>query len=78
VYDSPENWARYRRAEDLGRRKGGYTANQVALAWVLHQPFPVYALIGPHTVDELRSSVAALGLELTPEETRWLEDGVER
>src|SRR5438874_4014332 len=31
VYDSPENWARSQRAGDLGRQKGGYTANQVAL-----------------------------------------------
>jgi aryl-alcohol dehydrogenase-like predicted oxidoreductase len=44
----------------------------VALAWVLHQPFPVFALIGPHSADELKSSVAALELELTPEEVRWL------
>ena len=46
------------------------------VAWVLHQPFPVYALIGPASVEELRSSVAALDIELTPQEVRWLESGV--
>jgi 1-deoxyxylulose-5-phosphate synthase len=72
VYYNEGNWERLRRATELGKKKGGYTANQVALAWVLHQPFPVFPLIGPRTVDELNSSVAALELELTPQEVRWL------
>ncbi len=71
VYDSPENWERLRRARELGEKRG-FSAIQVALAWVLHQPFPVFPLIGPATVEELRSSVAALELELSPEEVRWL------
>ncbi|MCA1694913.1 MAG: hypothetical protein LC749_09335, partial [Actinobacteria bacterium] len=41
-------------------------------AWVLGQPFPTYAIIGPRTADELRRSVAALEIDLTPEESRWL------
>jgi 1-deoxyxylulose-5-phosphate synthase len=71
VYYSEGNWERLRRATELGKQRG-FTANQVALAWVLHQAFPVFALIGPHTVEELKSSVAALDLELTPDEVRWL------
>jgi aryl-alcohol dehydrogenase-like predicted oxidoreductase len=71
VYYNDANWERYRRATELGKQRG-FTANQVALAWVLHQPFPTYALIGPATVEELRSSVAALDLELAAEEVRWL------
>ena len=72
VFYSEGNWERLRRAEELGRRRG-VPPLQVALAWVLHQPFPVYPLIGPATVEELRSSVAALELELSPEEVRWLD-----
>ncbi len=72
VYYNDENWERYRRATELGKQKGGFTANQVALAWVLHQPFPVFPLIGPASTEELRSSVAALEIELTPEEVLWL------
>jgi aryl-alcohol dehydrogenase-like predicted oxidoreductase len=72
VYYSDDNWERLRRATELGRRKGNFTANQVALAWALHQPFPTYALIGPANAEELRSSVTALDLELTAEEVRWL------
>ena len=72
VYESAANRERLRRAGELGERKG-CTANQVALAWVLHQPFPTYAVIGPRTVEELRESVSALDLELTPEEVRRLD-----
>jgi aryl-alcohol dehydrogenase-like predicted oxidoreductase len=75
VYDHPDNWARLQRAGELGRRKGGYSAVQVALAWVLHQPLVVYPIVGPHTVDELNSCVQALEIELTEEEVRWLAIG---
>jgi aryl-alcohol dehydrogenase-like predicted oxidoreductase len=72
VYYSDANWERLRRATELGVRRGGYSPTQVALAWVLHQPFATFALVGPHSVDELRASVDALALELTPDEVGWL------
>lgn len=72
VYQSTANAERLRRARQLGKDKG-FTANQVALAWVLHQPFPIYAVIGPETVDELHDSVDALELELTDDQARWLD-----
>jgi aryl-alcohol dehydrogenase-like predicted oxidoreductase len=72
VHESAENRERLRRARALAARQGA-TASQVALAWVLHQPFPTYALVGPRSVAELRESVAALDLDLTPAESRWLD-----
>lgn len=72
AYESGANDERLRRARQLGEEHG-FTANQVALAWVLHQPFPIFALIGPATVDELHDSVRALELELTDEQVRWLD-----
>ena len=72
VYENAGNAERRHRARALGERKGA-TANQVALAWVLHQPFPTYALIGPRNAVELRESVGALDVELTPAELRWLD-----
>lgn len=72
VYESDENYERLRRARELGKRKGA-TPNQIALAWVLHQPFPTYAIIGPKNAAELRESVSALDLELSPEELLWLD-----
>jgi aryl-alcohol dehydrogenase-like predicted oxidoreductase len=71
TYYSDANWERYRRAEELGRQKG-VTRQQVALAWVLHQPLDVYALIGPATVAELDDCLGALDVELTPDEIAWL------
>jgi aryl-alcohol dehydrogenase-like predicted oxidoreductase len=72
VYGDERNLERLRRAEELGERKG-FSANEVALAWVLHQPFPTYAIIGPRSPSELDESVAGLGVELTPAEVRWLD-----
>lgn len=71
VYYTPENWERLRRAQELGRRHG-VEATQIALAYVLHQPFPCFALIGPLNEGELRSSAEALAVRLTPVEMRWL------
>ena len=71
VYESAENRERLRRAQELGERKH-VDANAIALAWVLHQPFPTWALIGPRTVEELGTSVAALEVALTEDEVRWL------
>jgi aryl-alcohol dehydrogenase-like predicted oxidoreductase len=71
VYYNDENFERLRRANELGKKKG-VSAIQIAFAYVMQQPFPTWCLIGPANVDELRSSVAALDLSLTPEESRWL------
>lgn len=71
VWYSDANWERKRRAAELGARLGA-TANQVALAWVLHQPFATAALIGPATAEEAQDSYGALRLELTAEQVAWL------
>jgi aryl-alcohol dehydrogenase-like predicted oxidoreductase len=65
------NFQRLARAQELARRKG-VTSTQIGLAWVLCQPFPVYALIGPRMIEETRTSVEALGVTLTAQELRWL------
>ncbi len=39
---------------------------------MLHQPFPVLALIGPRLINETKSSLEALRVELTPRELAWL------
>lgn len=72
VYYSDANWERLRRSEILAKEKG-VDANQIALAYVLHQPFPTCALVGPYKVSELNSSAMALDVELTQDEFRWLD-----
>jgi len=65
------NFQRLERARNLGQRKG-VSANTIALAYVLRQPFPIYPLIGPRTLEELRTSLKALTVSLTPDEASWL------
>jgi 1-deoxyxylulose-5-phosphate synthase len=59
VYDSETNRERRRRAETAASRVGR-TAQQVALAWVLHQPYPVYAAFGARTPEQVRDAWGAL------------------
>ncbi|MDE2994487.1 MAG: aldo/keto reductase [Chloroflexota bacterium] len=68
---SDDNWQRYKRAQELGRRKG-VAATQIAVAYVLAQPFPTFALVGPHTIEETRTTALGLSVSLTPEEVAWL------
>jgi aryl-alcohol dehydrogenase-like predicted oxidoreductase len=72
VYVNDRNLERLQRAEELARAHG-VGANEVALAWVLHQPFPTYAIIGPQTPAELATSLTALDVELSPAELRRLD-----
>jgi 1-deoxyxylulose-5-phosphate synthase len=62
VYDNASNRERRRRAGVVGERLGR-TGAQVALAWVLCQPFPVYAAFGANTVDQVRSAFGALEVD---------------
>ena len=71
VWFNESNFQRLVRARELAGRKG-FTPNQVALAYVLCESPKTFALIGPERIEELRESVAALELELSESERRWL------
>ncbi len=71
VYDHPDNWERLRRARELAAAKG-VDATKIAVAYVLHQPFPAFALIGPLTEEELRDSADVDGISLSAQERAWL------
>lgn len=68
---SDDNLARRERAIELARRKG-VTPIAIAAAYVLHQPFPTFALIGPRFISETVSSLECLRVELTSRELAWL------
>ena len=68
---APDNFERKARAEQLAIEKA-VTPIQIALAYVLCQPFPIFALIGPRCLAELRTSCEALPIRLTPGELAWL------
>jgi len=69
---SKANFERQRRAVELAETHGVDAIN-ISLAWVLGRPFPVFALIGPRTLGETRSSLRALEIALTPEEMAYLD-----
>lgn len=71
---SERNFGRRDRAMQLAE-KLGVSPIQIALAYVLAQPFPVVPLIGPRRLVELDSSLAALSIKLTPDQVLWLETG---
>jgi predicted dehydrogenase/aryl-alcohol dehydrogenase-like predicted oxidoreductase len=71
---SDDNFQRRERAIELARRKGVDPIN-IALAYVLCQPFPTFALIGPRIISETVSSLRGVPVTLTPEELRWLDQG---
>ena len=71
VYYRDDNWQRLERARALARRLD-CTPTQVALAWVLHQPLPTFAIVGPRRLAELDDCLGALRLRLTPADVAWL------
>jgi len=68
---SEENFERRRRAVSLAEDRG-VAPIQIALAYVINQPFPCFPLIGPRRIAETRNSLAALDIELSEAECRWL------
>jgi len=62
-----DNFKRLERAKELARLRGVLPI-QIALAYVLCQPFPTYPLIGPRLLSETRTSLPALDIDLTPDE----------
>ena len=71
---SAENFARLARAKELAKKKG-VTPLQINMAWVLTQKFPTFALIGPRSIEETRTSVAGLSVKVSPQEVQWLLNG---
>ncbi|MDN5598915.1 MAG: aldo/keto reductase [Brachybacterium sp.] len=71
-YYSAGNFERLARAQELGRERG-VPATAIALAFVLHQKFPTFALFGPRSIAEMRSSTLGLGVELSEQEMEWLD-----
>ncbi|GFZ83293.1 oxidoreductase [Paenibacillus marchantiophytorum] len=72
VFYSDENWTRLQRAQQLAQEKGVSTI-QIALAYVVSQPFPACALIGPRSEAEMQSCRDGAELVLTAQELAWLD-----
>ena len=68
---SDDNFQRQKRANELAQQKKVLPIN-IALAYVLQQPFPTFALIGPRTLHETHTSLPGLAVTLSPDELKWL------
>lgn len=73
-YDSKENRSKLKRLEELAQYKH-VSPMQCAVAYVLSQPFPTFAIIGPQLPAELLESAAVPELVLLEDEIEFLEKG---
>jgi aryl-alcohol dehydrogenase-like predicted oxidoreductase len=61
-------------ALDEVAKESGATVNQVVLAWLIGGEIPVIPLVGASSVAQLEESIAAVDLELTPEQRARLDE----
>lgn len=71
-YATEDNFRRLERAQELAAEKG-VTVTQIALAYVLNQPFNIFALTAGANDDEIRANVEAGEIVLSPDELAWLD-----
>jgi len=71
-FDNPVSHARLARATKLCQELGA-TPNQIAVAWLMHQPFTVVPILGTLKVGHLSDALGAAALTLSTEQVQWLE-----
>ena len=75
-YGNELSYSRRQAAVELARQKG-CSANQVALAWMIHHPFPAFPIAAPNSLQQMEDSMKAAEIELTDEEFQRLTCGQE-
>lgn len=73
-YCYPENFDRLERAQALAAARG-VSVPQIAMAYVMHQPWQTFALVGCANRAEFEANAAALAVQLAAAEVTWLEEG---
>ena len=74
LFYNDANFARLERVREVSVRLG-WSPTVVVLAYLRAQPFPVFPIIGPRTLDQLEDSLPAGDLTLDAEGAEWLECG---
>jgi aryl-alcohol dehydrogenase-like predicted oxidoreductase len=74
AYGYEINYQRLDRAQALAQELG-VSAAQIALAYVLCQPLPVFPIVGCRTPEEFADNLHATSLKLTPAQLAWLDTG---
>lgn len=75
MYRVEDNVRRMMEAKALADRYGA-TVNQIVLAYLLAQPFPVFPVVGAKTVAQLEDSLGAGAIRLAEQECRQLDAGL--
>ena len=73
-YGTGENRQRWHRVAEMAGKIGA-APNQVALAWLLNQPFPVFPILGTKSLGHLQEALGADTIALTARELAWLDQG---
>lgn len=73
-YGSSLSYSRRRIAGSLAVIKG-CSANQIALAWMIHHPFPAFPIPGPHSIEQIDDTMRAASIDLSSEEFNALTIG---
>jgi len=77
----PENYVnelslkRYEKVAAMAGDKG-LSCNQLAVAWLMNQPFPVVPILGTSNADHMRDAMGAASVELSAQEVNYLACGV--
>ncbi|MAE61591.1 MAG: hypothetical protein CMJ49_09570 [Planctomycetaceae bacterium] len=58
-------------------RQFGCTANQIALAWMTHQPFPAFPIAGVNSLQKMDDAIKAADIQLTDDQFNELACGQE-
>jgi aryl-alcohol dehydrogenase-like predicted oxidoreductase len=72
-YSTPQNFALIDKLEEMGKTRGK-TAAQMALGWMLTNPVVTCPIVGANNVTQLQETLGAVGLRLSEEEMRTLNE----
>jgi aryl-alcohol dehydrogenase-like predicted oxidoreductase len=66
-YDNPTTQRRFEAAQDIASRTG-YSLSQIALAYLMQQPFTTIPIVGCKNRAQLEDSLSAIGVALSTED----------
>ena len=73
-YDNDISRQRRQRAIEMAQKRGA-TSHQIALAYLMNQPFPIVPVFSTTQTEHLSETMSASSIQLSVEEVRWLRDG---
>ncbi len=74
LYDNPTSRARLPKAQELAK-KYDVGVTEIALAYLMAHPFPVFPIVGCKTIAQLDDSLKALNVTLTADDVAYLDAG---